>query len=296
MSTSSKGPGKAGLADWAKALPFYLLPHHAVSRAVNAATRVQAKWWKDPLTRWFMQRFAIDLSEAELEDPEAFRHFNEFFTRALKPGVRPLPDDPQALACPADGAISAFGEIRGDSILQAKRHDYSLTTLLGGEAARAQPFLGGTFATIYLSPRDYHRVHMPAEGTLREMIHVPGRLFSVAPFTVRTVPQVFARNERVVCLFDSPRGPFALILVGAINVASIETVWAGVVTPPRGRRIQDWRYQGEQARHFQRGEEMGRFNMGSTVIALFGPGQMNWAEGLEVDAPVRLGQPLGRYL
>ncbi len=293
---TNRGPGKAGLADWAKAAPFYVLPHHAISRLVNGATRVQARWWKDPLTRWFMKRFSVDLSEAEIANLAEFEHFNAFFTRALKPGARPLPEDPLALACPADGAISAYGRIQGDSILQAKRHNYSLTTLLGGDHALAEPFLGGSFATIYLSPRDYHRVHMPAAARLREMLHVPGRLFSVAPFTVRSVPQVFARNERVVCLFDTERGPLALVLVGAINVASIETTWAGVVTPPRGRRIQRWRYEDEQAWEFARGEEMGRFNMGSTVIVLFGPDQMQWAEGLDVDQPVRMGQALGRYL
>jgi phosphatidylserine decarboxylase len=286
----------ATLSDWLKSLPLYPLPHHAVSRLMLALTRWRWRPFRSVFTRWFIARYGVDMSEALEPDLNTYAHFNAFFTRALKPGARPLPDDAGLLVSPADGAVSELGRIRDTEILQAKGRRFTLEELLGGDRELVQAFRGGDFATVYLSPRDYHRVHMPAAAGLRRMIHVPGRLFSVAPHTVRTIPRLFARNERVVCAFDTAHGPMALVLVGAICVASIETTWAGVVTPPRGRRIRHWDYSGESAPHFRRGDEMGRFNMGSTVIVLTGPGQAEWRENLKAGDRVRMGQPIGRYL
>ncbi|MCP1673731.1 phosphatidylserine decarboxylase [Natronocella acetinitrilica] len=279
-------------ADWLKTLPLYPLPHHAISRLIHRLTRVKAAWFRRPLTRWFVQRFNVDMREAEQTDPLAFPTFNAFFTRELKADARPLPDDKHAVCCPADGAISALGPLSGDRIIQAKGHDYSLRTLLGGDATQAALFEDGSFMTVYLSPRDYHRVHMPLSGSLREVTHVPGRLFSVGRHTVKTVPGLFARNERIVCLFETAHGPMAVVLVGAINVASIETVWAGEITPPRGRDIRGWRYEPGKI-NLDRGEELGRFNMGSTAIVLFPPGMVEFSAGLRADERVQVRQAVG---
>lgn len=233
------------------------------------------------------------MSEALVEDLSAYEHFNAFFTRALKPGARPLDETPGAILCPADGAVSQLGPIEHGRIFQAKGHGFSAQELLGGDPAMAAPFMGGEFATIYLSPKDYHRVHMPLAGTLREMVYVPGRLFSVNQTTAENVPELFARNERVVCLFDTERGPMAVVLVGAMIVASIETVWAGLVTPPK-RELKTFRYD-EASRapiHLEKGAELGRFKLGSTAIVLFGPEQVRWAESLGAGSAVRMGQLL----
>ncbi len=284
-------PASAG--DWLKTLPLYPLPHHAVSRLVHRLVRVQADWFRRPLIRGFVRAFGVDMSQAVQTDPLAYPDLNSFFTRALRDDARPMPDDTTAICCPADGAVSALGPLDGDSIIQAKGHTYSLTTLLGGDEALATPFKGGSFITVYLSPRDYHRVHMPLGGRLREMVHVPGRLFSVGRHTVKTVPGLFARNERVICLFDTAHGPMAVVLVGAINVASIETVWAGEVTPPRGRSIRRWSYEGDNIQ-LARGEEMGRFNMGSTAIVIFPNGMAELDPTLLADQPVRVRQAIGQ--
>lgn len=286
---------RASLGDWLKTLPLYPLPQHAISRIVLQVTRARNRRWKNALIRWFVRTYRVDLEEASEPDPTAYPDFNSFFTRGLRPEARPLPDDNASIICPADGAISEIGRLDGLYLLQAKGRRFSVGELLGGDAELAARFQGGQFVTVYLSPRDYHRVHMPAAGTLRCMTHVPGRLFSVAPHTVRTIPRLFSRNERVATVFETEHGPLAVILVGAICVASIETVWAGVVTPPRGRRLRCWRYPPQQHR-LARGEELGRFNMGSTVIVLFGPGQMRWCEDLTAEQPVRMGQALGRFL
>ncbi len=283
--------GRPSLADRLKSLPLYPLPHHAVSRLIHRLTRVRAAWFRKPLTRLFIRHFGVDMSEAMTPDAGAFPDFNSFFTRPLKPDARPMPAEDHAVCAPADGALSAMGRIDDDSLIQAKGQHYSLTDLLGGVPDRAAPFRHGSFATIYLSPRDYHRVHMPITGSLREMVHVPGRLFSVGRHTVRSVPALFARNERVACLFDTAVGPMAMVLVGAINVASIETVWAGEVTPPRGRRVRSWRYD-EQPPRLERGAEMGRFNMGSTVIVLFPQDTVRWDAALTADAPLRVRQAM----
>lgn len=286
---------EARLIDHLKAKPQYLLPGHLLSRLMLGATRLRPTLLKDAMIRAFIRWFDVDMSQAVERDPAAYPHFNAFFTRALRPETRPVVSGPGEVACPVDGTISQLGGIADGRIFQAKGHDYGLEQLLGGQAERAAPFRGGSFATIYLSPRDYHRIHMPLDGNLREMVHVPGRLFSVSPATTRAVPGLFARNERVVALFDTDGGPMAVVLVGAVFVAGIETAWAGLVSPPAGRVVRRWRYEGADAVHLRRGEELGRFNMGSTVIVLFGPEQVRWAEGLAHGTTVRMGQLLGRY-
>ncbi len=280
--------------DYLKALPQYLMPGHLLSRLIHRFTRIRNPSIKNAFTEWFIQQFQINLDEALEADPRAYEHFNAFFTRQLKPGLRPIVEGEDTVACPVDGTISQALPIRDGRIFQAKGHDYSLLTLLGGSEERAKPFQGGIFTTIYLSPRDYHRIHMPVTGTLKEMVLVPGRLFSVNPATTRVIPGLFARNERVVSIFDTAFGPMAMVKVGAVNVGSIETVWAGEVTPPAGRVLRSWHYEGEGAITLQKGEEMGRFNMGSTVILLFGPDAVEWVEGVQNDKGVRLGELLGK--
>ncbi len=283
--------GATGI-DYLKALPQYLMPGHLVSRLIHAFTRIRHPAIKNRFTGWFVKHFNVNMDEAAESNPFAYEHFNAFFTRELKPGARPIVNGEKQLACPVDGAVSQVGDIVEGRIFQAKGHDYSLEQLLGGSEKRAAPFQGGSFTTIYLSPRDYHRIHMPIDGTLREMVHVPGRLFSVNPATTRVIPGLFARNERVVSLFDTAAGPMALVKVGAVNVGSIETVWAGEVTPPAGRVVRTRRYEGEEAIQLKKGEEMGRFNMGSTVILVFGPDAIDWAGDLQPGVSVRLGQAL----
>ena len=272
----------------------YILPQHPISRLTHWLTRLRIQWLKNIMGRWFIGHFQVNMSEAIEEDITAYPTFNSFFTRVLKPGARPLSTEANAVLCPVDGAVSQAGKIDGDAIFQAKGHRFSLKTLLGNSTAWADKFQNGLFATLYLSPKDYHRIHMPLTGTLKEVIHVPGRLFSVNPVTTRKVPGLFARNERVACLFDTEQGPMGMVLVGAINVASIETVWQGVITPPAGKRIQSWDYRDKDVT-LQAGEEMGRFNMGSTVILLFGPQQVEWASSVRAEATVKMGQLIGLH-
>jgi phosphatidylserine decarboxylase len=262
------------------------------------ATRQRTPWFKSLLIRQFARHFRVDLAEALEPDPYAYPDFNAFFTRALQPGARPIAHDDRTVCCPVDGAISQIGMADEDTLLQAKGRSFSLTELLGGDAERARPFQNGAFATLYLSPRDYHRIHIPLAGQLREMTHIPGKLFSVSPLTTRMIPDLFARNERVVTWFDTAAGPMALVLVGAINVASIETVWAGTITPPLGLTIRHWSYpvHGDGAVRLDQGAELGRFNMGSTVILLFGPEKVCWEREMQPGAIVRMGQPLARRL
>jgi len=275
-------------------LSQYLLPHHLLSRLAGCIAECRLPWLKNAFTGWFAERYQVDMSEALVEDLTAYEHFNAFFTRALKEGARPLAEQANAVLCPADGAISQLGPIEHGRIFQAKGHDYSLTALLGGDAERAAPFMGGQFATVYLSPKDYHRVHMPLSGTLREMVYIPGRLFSVNQTTAENVPGLFARNERVACLFDTDRGPMAVVLVGAMIVASIETVWAGLITPPK-RELKSVSYDAASRVPItlEKGAEMGRFKLGSTAIVLFGPEQVQWTEELEAGSSVRMGQQIG---
>lgn len=267
----------------------HLLPHHLLSRLAGCIAECRWAWLKNPFTRWFAKRYQVDMSEAVEEDPTAYACFNDFFTRALKDGARPLAEG-NGVVCPADGAISQIGRIEHGRVFQAKGQSFSVLELLGGNPEHAAPFQGGEFATVYLSPRDYHRVHMPLGGTLTDMIYVPGKLFSVNQTTAEHVPELFARNERVVCLFDTPAGPMAVVLVGAMIVASVETVWAGLVAPPR-RQLKAQRY-GEAAPQLQRGEEMGRFKLGSTAIVLFAPGAVQWNPQLLAGSAVRMGQAM----
>ncbi|TDJ17976.1 MAG: phosphatidylserine decarboxylase [Gammaproteobacteria bacterium] len=272
----------------------HLLPHRLLTAVMYYSTRLGFRPWKNWQIRWFIQRYGVDISEAPSADPNYYAHFNAFFTRTLRAGSRPLDGDPEAIVCPADGTLSAIGDIHAGKLLQAKGQHYSLHTLLGADNGRAAPFDGGRFATLYLSPRDYHRVHMPVAGRLREMTYIPGHLFSVNFATARAVPRLFTRNERLVCLFDTELGPMALILVGAMLVAGMETVWSGPVTPPRGQKMRSWRYDGESAIRLARGEEMGRFNAGSTVILLFPNRRIDWLDGFESGTAVRMGQGLAR--
>lgn len=267
----------------------YLLPHHALSRLVGKLTHCRWRPLKNALIRLFIRAYDIDLSEAVSADPDDYACFNDFFTRALKPGARPLPDDPATVVSPADGKISQIGRLTGQWLIQAKGRDFSAAALLG-DTDLGRTFEDGEFATIYLSPRDYHRVHMPYTGRLREMIHIPGRLFSVNDATAEGVENLYARNERVVCRFDTDAGPMAVVLVGALLVASIETVWHGVVTPPTGRKIRRWRYDDREI-VLARGAELGRFNMGSTVIVLFPEETVVWCR--EAGQAVRMGETLG---
>ncbi|WP_120994197.1 archaetidylserine decarboxylase [Stutzerimonas urumqiensis] len=272
----------------------YLLPHHLISRAAGCLAECRLPWLKNALIKAFIRQFRVDMREAQVEAPTEYEHFNAFFTRALKDGARPLDTTAGAILNPCDGAISQLGRIEQGRVFQAKGHSFSVLELLGGDPRHAADFMGGDFATVYLSPRDYHRVHMPVSGTLREMIYVPGRIFSVNTATAQGVPELFARNERVVCLFDTAYGPMAMVLVGAMIVASIETVWAGLVTPPK-RTLRSVRYDAEarQPIHLEKGAEMGRFKLGSTVILLFGEERIRWAEQLQPLTPVRMGEALG---
>lgn len=275
----------------------YFVPQHLLSRLVGWLAESRIDFIKNTFIGQFANRYQVDMSEAVEENPLAYENFNAFFTRALKDGARPIDTDTGSIVCPADGAISQLGDIGGDAIFQAKGHYYSLNELLGGSSERARPFLNGKFATVYLSPKDYHRVHMPFTGTLREMIHVPGDLFSVNTRTAGNVPRLFARNERVVAIFDTDLGPMAVVLVGAMIVASIETVWAGIVAPARREvRVTDYRQETRQPVVLEKGAEIGRFRLGSTAIVCFGPGVANWEEHFKEGRPTRMGEKLGHRL
>lgn len=289
-------PAAPGWVDWLKTLPLYPLPQHGVSRLMQRATRVRWRPAKDLSIRWFIHQYGVDMTEALEPRLDAYPTFNAFFTRALRRNARPQPQSAAAVVSPSDGILSSHGEIRDGTLIQAKGREYRLDELLGGDTERAAAFHNGRYLTVYLSPSDYHRVHMPVTGQLQGMTHIPGRLFSVAPHTVRRVPNLFARNERVVSYFSARGGPIAMVLVGAIGVGSIETVWHGVVTPPRGRRVRHWEYQDRAPVALGRGVEMGRFNMGSTVIVLFGPGQVEWSPRLRWGARLRMGEPVGELL
>lgn len=270
----------------------YLLPHHLLSRLVHFFMRIRVQPIKN-LQIWLVGWMAgVNWEEAKSPLASDYPDFNAFFTRELRSDARPLDPDPAAFVSPSDGRISQCGRVTNDRILQAKGHSFSVRTLLANDPS-AKEFINGFFYTIYLSPRDYHRVHMPVDGTLLRMIHVPGRLFSVAPYTVRQVPDLFARNERVISLFETSRGTMAVILVGAMLVSSMQTVWAGTVTPPRGRRVSvgDWSRRGIR---LAKGDEMGRFNMGSTVIVLLPATAVSMLSELGPGDNVLMGEKLGR--
>lgn len=286
--TNKNGAFKEKLLSWL----FVALPHHFVSRIVYQLTRIQGPL-ATPMIRWFVKTYQVDMTDALHEDINDYPTFNDFFVRELKPTARPIAMQERAIASPADGRISECGDIMNGYLLQAKGRFYSIEELIGGDTNLAKMFNGGRFATIYLAPHNYHRVHMPIAGRLKQMIHVPGRLFSVAPWTVRQVPRLFARNERLVCLFSTPSGPMAIILVGAINVAAIETVWSGLVTPPKGKKISEYDYS-HTAKDYPKGAEMGRFNMGSTVILLTTE-KVTWSKGLKAEQPLLMGQAIGQF-
>ncbi|MFC0445674.1 archaetidylserine decarboxylase [Pseudidiomarina halophila] len=274
----------------------YLTPKHALSRLVGAFAAARAGWFTQLFIRWFIRQYKVDMSEAIHESPSHYKTFNDFFTRYLKPESRPLQaSEAHQFAHPVDGAISQLGDIKDGRIFQAKGHDYSLTELLGGDPRDAHAFKNGEFATIYLAPKDYHRIHMPCDGVLRKMIYVPGDLFSVNPLTAANVPNLFARNERVVAIFDGEFGKFAMVLVGATIVASIGTVWAGTVTPPTGKHVHSWDYpaSGDQAIRLAKGEEMGHFKLGSTVVLTFPEDTIDFDDDLGPLSVTRMGQVLG---
>ena len=282
------------MSDRLAVVPQYLLPKLALTRLAGAFARWQGGAVTTAAIRRFIAQYGVNMAEADQPDPGAYASFNDFFTRALRPGARPLAV--ADLVCPVDGAISQFGAIDGDQIFQAKGHHYSAAALLGGDATLAREFSGGHFACLYLSPKDYHRIHMPCAGRLRRMLHVPGALFSVNPTTARGVPGLFARNERVVCVFDSVDtqhpGPWALVLVGATIVGSMATVWHGVVNPPRSRMIREWHYGAAQV-NLTKGEEMGRFLLGSTVVLVFPRNALTFPPGWAQAKSIRMGDAMG---
>jgi phosphatidylserine decarboxylase len=280
----------AHVSDRLAVLPQYLLPKQALTALAGKFAAARAGGITTGVIRWFVGRYGVDMSEAANPDVASYPSFNEFFTRPLKPGARPLA--PADFICPVDGAISQFGAIERDQIFQAKGHSYSTTALVGGDAGLAGQFADGSFATLYLSPKDYHRIHMPCDGRLLRMIHVPGALFSVNPTTARGVPGLFARNERVVCVFDSAHGPFVLVLVGATIVGSMATVWHGIVNPPRPGHQREWHYDDKEQRYAQ-GEEMGRFLLGSTVVMLFPRDVMKFNVEWAPQRSIRLGERMG---
>ncbi len=278
------------MSDRLAVLPQYLLPKKALTAFAGFVAAAQWGGMTTSLIQWFVKRYQVNMAEAANPDIASYASFNEFFTRPLKAGARPLAA--ADFICPVDGAISQLGPIQKDQIFQAKGHHYSSTALVGGDAALAAQFDNGSFATIYLSPRDYHRIHMPCDGRLTRMIYVPGDLFSVNPTTARGVPGLFARNERVVCVFESDHGPFVLTLVGATIVGSMATVWHGVVNPPRRPDVCEWNYE-PGAVSLRKGEEMGRFLLGSTVVMLFPANKMGFNPQWTAAQPVRLGENMG---
>ena len=273
-------------------LPQYFYPKRLLTLYAGFMAGNEWGWYTTRLIRNFIRDYDVDMNEAVESDPAAYKSFNEFFTRALKPGMRPIAR--ADLICPVDGAISQFGRIDKHTIFQAKGHEYTTRALLGGDPTIADPFVDGSFATIYLSPKDYHRIHMPCDGRLTRMIHVPGDLFSVNPVTAQGVPGLWARNERVVCLFEGPRGPWSLVLVGATIVGSMQTVWHGVVNAKRPGKIREWRYD-DQDIVLKQGEEMGRFLLGSTVIMTFPKDDIAFNPAWAPAKGVRLGEEMANY-
>lgn len=280
------------MSDRLAVLPQYLVPKLALSALAGRVASWEGGALTTRLIRGFVSRYNVDMSEAADPDITSYASFNDFFTRALKPGARPLAQ--ADLVCPVDGAISQFGAIDKVQLFQAKGHYYSTTALVGGDETLGYRFEHGSFATVYLSPRDYHRIHMPCDGRLTRMIHVPGDLFSVNPITARGVPGLFARNERVVCVFDTARGPFVMVLVGATIVGSMATVWHGVVNPPRPGVVREWHYA-DQSIELKQGDEMGRFLLGSTVVMLFPKSDLRFNPAWAPEGVVRLGQMMAQY-
>ena len=279
------------MTDRTAVLAQYLIPKQAITLLAGRIAQAQGGALTTRLIAWFVRRYGVNMAEAANPDIDSYASFNDFFTRALKAGARPLAK--ADLICPVDGAISQFGRIEGQQIFQAKGHHYSSTALVGGDAALAAQFDNGHFATLYLSPRDYHRIHMPCAARLMRMIYVPGDLFSVNPTTARGVPGLFARNERVVCVFEGEHGPFVLVLVGATIVGSMATTWHGAVNAPRPGRVSEWRYD-DRPVSFQQGDEMGRFLLGSTVVMLFPQGPLEFNPAWQPGGAIRLGEVMAQ--
>tara|TARA_R110002167_G_scaffold83117_1_gene226198 strand:+ start:472 stop:1329 length:858 start_codon:yes stop_codon:yes gene_type:complete len=271
----------------------YLAPQHLISRGAGRIAECEHPKFKNALISWFIEKYGVNMNEAERQSPEDFKHFNDFFTRSLKADARTIDTNKESIISPVDGAISQLGGIKQGQIFQAKGQSFSLVELLGGDVERAQPFMGGDFATIYLAPKDYHRIHMPITGTLKEMIYIPGKLFSVNPATAENVPRLFARNERVAAIFDTELGPMAMVLVGAMIVASIETVWSGLVAPLK-REVKSLRYDAHEQITLEKGAEMGRFKLGSTVVLAFPENASQFIESLQAGSTVRMGQTFGK--
>lgn len=269
------------------------VPQHALSRFIGKIANSHNSLIKNTFIEWFIKRYQVDMSLAAEENPRAYANFNDFFTRALKPGIRPICNEPIAIVCPADGAISQLGKIVNGRVFQAKGQDYSVEELLGGDAALAQEFADGDFATVYLSPKDYHRVHMPYGGKLRTMVSIPGDLFSVNTVTADNVPRLFSRNERVAAIFDTDIGPMAVVLVGAMIVAGIETVWDGELAPMGSREIETSNYPYQNI-VLAKGDEMGRFKLGSTAIILFAKDKVTWEQQFKAGATTRVGVKLAQ--
>ncbi len=280
------------MSDRLAVLPQYLMPKQALTVFAGKVANAKAGKLTTSLIRWFVGKYNVDMQEAANPDISSYASFNEFFTRPLREGARPLASS--ALLCPVDGAISQFGPIQKDQIFQAKGHSYSATALVGGDSQLASLFEDGSFATLYLSPRDYHRIHMPCDGRLTRMIYVPGALFSVNPTTARGVPGLFARNERVVCVFESAFGPFVLTLVGATIVGSMATTWHGMVNPPRSAEMREWRYDDQQIK-LKKGEEMGRFLLGSTVVMLFPKGTVEFNPAWSPARAISMGEAMAEH-
>ncbi len=279
------------MSDRIKVIPQYLLPKQGLTRFAGRIAGHQGGQYTTTLIRWFVGKYGVNMEEAANPDIASYASFNEFFTRPLRPGARPLAKTD--FVCPVDGAISQFGAIDDDQIFQAKGHKFSTTALVGGDAQLASQFQHGSFANLYLSPKDYHRLHMPCEGRLTRMIYVPGALFSVNPTTARGIPGLFARNERVVCVFNSKEhGAFVLVLVGATIVGSMATTWHGLVNPPRPGEVKEWRYDDKNI-VLKKGEEMGRFLLGSTIVMLFKKDTIAFNPEWAPERPVRLGEVMG---
>ena len=271
-------------------LPQYIIPQHVFSLVMYRATRCEVVWFKNLRISAIIKQYRVNMAEAAEMNLDYYSSFNTFFTRLLRNDVRPISESD--IVSPVDGVVSQVGPVTSGQIVQAKGQEYSVLALLGGDDALTSEFVGGQFATIYLSPKDYHRIHMPATGILRKMRYIPGKLFSVSPRTARAVPDLFARNERVAVTFDTDFGPIVMVLVGAIFVGSMETIWAGQITPNYGKVIQQWTYDGEQAITIEKGQEMGRFNMGSTVVMLVGKDVALFNEQVEAEATIQLGNAM----
>ena len=270
----------------------HILPKHSLSALMHKLARCKTPWVKQFIINTVIKQFGVNISEAAQPDPEAYESFNAFFTRQLREDARPLEHDDTTIASPVDGTISQMGSIENGELFQAKGKSFNLSALLGNDSLSSE-FEDGQFTTVYLSPKDYHRIHFPVDGTLKKMVHVPGELFSVNQTTVEAIDELFARNERVIAFFDTPAGPMAMVMVGAIFVSSIETVWYGEVTPPRHNQIRQWQYS-DNKQQYKKNDEMARFNMGSTIVMLYGKDKVTWAENLAAGDAVQYGQVIAK--